>query len=469
MLTKENFFKIFYIFSVLIIFPLIIFYGGKKGIFFLCLLSALIPLLMIFKDSFVALELSFVIFALAPFYMGIDIGGKVPKIYIDEVFFLIYILYFITIYFLLKIKEFHFSKSLFFIFLIFILFHSFSFFTNETDYVKIRNFIETYIFGIILFIIFYNEITSKNYEKFINVIIFVVTILSLFIIIEYSFKINPILSFAKKLNFFYISPEIAERLNAFYRPYATYSSPSTIGTFIAMSIPFFIYNIKHKKNIFHFILFLIVLTAIILNFTRGVWIALFISSILFTKKIRKFIPIFLILGIFIYYISYKFLGDYPFFKRLTDPKNLLIRLAYWGIAYEIIKANFWIGIGHFNFKNLYLNYVDKSPLSFNFNFKDIYVADNIFLTTIVEHGILGLFSLIFLFAYFLWKLLIFSKKVLKFNEKYADFVKMCAFSLTIYIIAGFFADVHLFERVTKYFFIVAGSGFALTKIRINEI
>ncbi len=466
MLTKENIQKIIYLFFVLTIIPLLIFYGGKKGILLLCLFSAFLPLVLTFKDSFLFLELSFLVFALSPFYIGIDFGGKIPKIYITEIFFLIYFIYFILIYFLFKIKNFSFQKEIFFVFLILIIFQSISFFNNETDYVKIRNFFETYVFGIFLFVIFYNEITEKNYEKFINIIIWVTTIISIFVLIEYFFKYNPILSFAKKLNFFYISPEVAERLNAFYRPYAMFSSPSTLGTFLAMSFPFFIYNIKNR-NKWYILLLIITLAAVILNYTRGVWVALFLSTMLYYKRLRKLIPFFLIIGILVYYISFKYLIDYPFFKRLTDPKNLVIRMAYWKIAIEILKEKFLYGIGHLNFKDHYLYYIEKSPFSFNFNFKEIYVADNIFLTTIVEHGILGLFSILLLFYYFFKNLLKCSKKILYINNKYTDFLKICAFSLTIYVIAGFFADVHLFIRITKYFFIIAGSGFGVAKLCRN--
>jgi hypothetical protein len=119
-----------------------------------------------------------------------------------------------------------------------------------------------------------------------------------------------------------------------------------------------------------------------------------------------------------------------------------------------------MGVGHLQFKKVYLQYV--SGLSnLNFDISTVFVADSMFLTTTVEHGFLGLISLlgVLIYANYLLRKSRMALSLRSFDAK-ASMVRCSELALIIYAVTGCLADVHQFTKVTKYFFILLGLGLA---------
>ena len=414
--------------------------------------------------------LNFLIFgmyvlAFTPFYLGLDIS-KLPEIFVDESPFVIYFIYFVfSLYFFTHLKDLNFKNYFYpFVFLsIFIICHSISFFTAKTSYEQIRAFFETYGWSFFIFTFFFVEVNQKNYEKLITNVKIITVILSLYIIFEYIFKYNPVFELMKSLNvniekgYLYISPGLAQKAGGVYRPYGTFSIPSTVGTFIALGFPFLFYNFN-AKSVYSAIIALI---AIIFNYTRGVWVALATVSILYLKKLRKLFPFFIIIGVISLYLLYVFLPENPFVKRLFDPSNLMARFVYWKIAFLILKEKLLFGIGHGNFKEVYLQYVDYINLYSFLDIHEVTVADNMYLNTLVEHGIIGFLSLIMFISYIFIRFYRYCRK--EKDSKKVEFIKYVSMAFSIFLVAGFFADVNLFPKCMKYLFILLGSAFGVIK------
>jgi hypothetical protein len=84
-----------------------------------------------------------------------------------------------------------------------------------------------------------------------------------------------------------------------------------------------------------------------------------------------------------------------------------------------------------------------------------------YLTTLAENGLLGFIALIGLLVY-MAALLRQSRKELEIwgLSAEASFVRCSELALAAYAVSGVFADVELFTKVTKYFFILVGLGLA---------
>ena len=85
-------------------------------------------------------------------------------------------------------------------------------------------------------------------------------------------------------------------------------------------------------------------------------------------------------------------------QRLTDPNNLYSRFVYWSLAVKMFVAHPILGVGHMQFGKVYLDYVQDLSNVAHFDIGKVSVADNMYLTTTVEHGALGLATLIGVFV-----------------------------------------------------------------------
>ena len=158
-------------------------------------------------------------------------------------------------------------------------------------------------------------------------------------------------------------------------------------------------------------------------------------------------------------LSYLIFKNTPFMQRVTDPNDLFSRFVYWVLAVKMIVAHPLIGIGHMQFKTFYLDYVQDTSNFAHFDIAKVPVADNMYLTTAVEHGVLGvltLLGLLFLGAVILkrYRNALLAKGLIR----QASFVRCSEMALAIYAATGFFADLNQFTRATKYVFILVGTG-----------
>jgi len=420
---------------------------------------------LIVRFRFMLLAAAIAVMAFCPFYFGIQAGG-LPKIYADNIIYFTYIIYFFILYVIIRQKRPYLGDAPLAMALgLFFLAHAISFVFNPTASIPARNFFETYFLGIILLYIFLIEVEQKNIDLIINVIVFTTFVLSVLVIAEKVAGYNPIMDAAPK-DFSYITPEQAAQVRGVYRPYATFFSPSEAGTFIAMGIPFIVYRMYSFRWPLAVVLLGASSAAIVLNYTRGVWIALALTGLIFIRRLRLIAAVLAPAAVLGGTVLAMTMRDNPFVQRLFDPANLLNRFFYWDIALNIFGDNMLMGIGHMKFKDMYLKFVRGVDATVSVDIKQVFVPDNIFLTTLIEHGLFGFIALTGLIVFVFLRLRSLRTGLAQAGDTANEnLVKACGMGLSIYILAGLLADVHLFTKATKFCFIIMGVAFSVAKGR----
>jgi O-antigen ligase len=337
---------------------------------------------------------------------------------------------------------------------------------NDLTYVAVRTYLETAVFGYLLYFIMLLETPEAKAEAICTALVVMTVALSLLGLAEYVLKQNPVLENAVQdgvVGFTYFSPKLMSQLKASYRPYITFFHPSEAGTFVAMGLPFVLRAARSMtRKALGAVLVCLVLACIIVDFTRGVWVALIIAGLIFYPKIRPWVLLAGILAIGGMAIMTTAAPDSPFLKRMFDPTNLYIRFFYWKVGLNVFADNFLFGVGYMNFKQVYLSYVGTVSPELLTEIGKIFVADNFLLTVAIEHGVVGLIGLALLFglpAAFVWRGL--RGQGLTWNSAKDTMPVAVLMALVIYLASGLLVDVHDFAKATKLYFILAGFGVAL--------
>lgn len=159
--------------------------------------------------------------------------------------------------------------------------------------------------------------------------------------------------------------------------------------------------IKGKKILYF--LFTICFAGLVVNNTRGAWIAVGIVSlvvffVLGIRYPRKLICTLLIFGLGIGVVANNSYFSQRF-KSIVSMKNQSNneRILIWKSAYKMIKDYPVIGVGPGNFTDLY----QKKYISPNAKEPSLRHCHNIFLQILTENGVIGFFSFLVLYLYFL--------------------------------------------------------------------
>lgn len=190
----------------------------------------------------------------------------------------------------------------------------------------------------------------------------------------------------------YISPTFIDRMLS-NRIFSTFVYPNIYAAFLISIIPFlFFFFLNEYKNwlgLFSiFLLFLCFFNLILTESIGGMLIFLFVSHIILLhilfgeQKIKKILPILLILELFLLLLGYKL-------KILPHIHSLLDRILYWKVSIKIFSLNPFLGIGPENFKYYFLKF--KPPEAMEAKH-----AHSLLFETLVENGLIGT---IFLFAF----------------------------------------------------------------------
>jgi O-antigen ligase len=397
---------------------------------------------------------------ITPFYWGIDLGS-LPAVPLDQGIYLVYFVYCGLLYFILKRDRLNAGGKLLLPIFLFLVFHTIPFALNPFDITTCRNFFETIFLGNIFFYVFLNESNRGNASSnMLDMMVTATLAIAIYMLLEYLFMANPILEKAPH-GYIYFSPELVSQAGGVYRPYGTFFTASEAGTFVAMGLPFVWHRFRERLNPVTILLCLLPVSALIINYTRGVWVAVFIACFLFYQKSRRLVfylaPVTTIVLIILYFMF----NNNVFIHRLFDLQNLWNRFFYWKISFQVLADNLLFGVGHMNYEHIYLDYIHTIDQTIDINVQDVMVADNMFLMTLAEKGILGFASLIGLIFAMGAGLKQGARKCLRVGDiQTYHLLQACMISLTIYLVAGMFADVHLFQKVTKLAFITAGWGLA---------
>jgi hypothetical protein len=429
---------------------------GLVGVY----VSAVAALIIVFgavaaKFPAFALATGVCFLGLVPFNFGLQ-TGVLPKIFGDETPLLLYLVALPFIFIFTRRAWRHGFIGLYAVLALLLGTHALSF-GAPTDLVAFRNFLETYVLGAMLLVLFLQEASNINLETMGEVVFGLAAVIAALSVLERITLRNPIMEMQNDIK--YLSPELARITEGVYRPYVTFFHPSEAATFMALGVPFVVRSWMRRKSWLAFLAIFTVAAGLFVNATRGVWVALLVVALVSFKNVRAVlfgaIPI-AVIGGWIGYFSFE---NTPFVRRLADPSDLYSRLESWKIAWRIFVAHPLIGVGNMQFQKVYLDYIrDLSNLS-HLDLILVHVGDNMYLTTLVEHGLLGFVALAFFLAVVglllrRYRLLLNSHG---FNTQ-AAFVRCSELALIVYIVTGCFADVHQFTKATKYIFILAGLG-----------
>lgn len=169
----------------------------------------------------------------------------------------------------------------------------------------------------------------------------------------------------------------------FLRPYGTFPHPNVLGAFMVLAVPLLALSIKTQTRIFKFI-FLLTFITTILTFSRGAIIILLFETLVFFRKNIK-----LVLSLFL--ISLPFV--YTRFSSVLNFDNLSLvrREELADFAIKLFLQNPLFGVGLNNFINqIATSDLISGPSRF------LQPVHNIFLLSLAETGILGLFGLLIL-------------------------------------------------------------------------
>jgi O-Antigen ligase len=395
------------------------------------------------------------ILALYPFDWGIQ-TGVLPKIFGDESVFLLYAMAFPLLYILTsRVWQRGFSK-LYLVLFTFICVQGLSF-AVARDLVATRNFLETYVLGALLLVLVLQEAANTNPERVATSIAWLTVAIAALSIVERIVQRNPVMEHS--LDITYMSPELARRTEGVYRPYVSFFHPSEAGTFMALGAPFVLRRWTQRRSWLSCLALATITAGLLVNATRGVWFGIAVATVLLVRNawlvFASLAPIAAAGGA----IAYFAFAATPFMQRLTDPNNLFSRFVYWSLALKIFAANPVIGVGHMQFKTVYLDYVQDLSNLAHFDIGKVFVADNMYLTTTVEHGALGLMTLLGVLIAAAVSLRNVRRRLLaRGMAREATLVQCVLQALVIYSATGCFADVNLFTKATKYIFILIGFG-----------
>ncbi len=448
---------------------LALYYLRDKGILLtMAGMGFLVAIYLTFKRSDVVLGIVVAIIGLCPFFVSVGLGPGMPKAYGEDLPVIYYMAYMLVVYGFLRQKRFHLGNTaLLILFCIFVIAAIVPFFTEPVARSAMRNFTETFILGFTLYLIFFNESDADNIDTLMLFVAGTALCIAAFICVEAIMKANPLMEKAQKVmeGFIYVDPSQYRFLDSYYRPYAVFFHPSEAGTFLAMGLPFVSYAVRGKRPLLKYAALGLMGAGIVLNYTRGVWVALALTLVISNyRRVRRYLPMAAAAGVLALGLSSMTMGDTPFIKRIFDPANLYNRLYYWKVGMNIVSDYFPFGIGHMNFENRYLEFVDTEPAPAGLDVQQIFVADNIFLTTLVEHGFLGfLAQMVFYVAAIVMTARLARTFRLRGDAVNAARLSVFSQALLVYLLAGFFADVQLFAKVSKLFFIALGMAFAVAR------
>jgi hypothetical protein len=395
--------------------------------------------------------------ALIPFGYGIE-TGVLPKLFADEILLLSYLVVLLPMYVLTdRVWQAGFGKY-FWILAAFVVCQCLSLLV-VTDLIAFRNLLETYILGPMLLVVFLQEASNTDQDEFFaNAVVWLTVTIAVLSVVERVVQRNPILEQMElEGSFPYLSPRIVALTAGVYRPYVTFIHPSETGTFMALGLPFALRSWMMRRSWLPAVQVLSIAAGLAVNGTRGVWVGVALSLLLLARNplriVLTAIPVAGLGG----GLAYAALKDTPFMQRAVDLNDLLGRFVYWGLGARIFADHKILGVGHMQFHNVYLDYVqDVSELA-KVSIKQIYVLDNIYLTTLVEHGIIGFAGLI---AFFLATGVLLTRLHKKLSQTgltgEASLVQAALLVLVVYIVSGFFADINQFAKATKFFFILIG-------------
>jgi O-antigen ligase len=396
---------------------------------------------------------------LCPFIWGLQ-TGVLPKLFADESLLLLYLAVSPFLYLFTARLPCPGFTGLYVVLALYIFTEALSFAIAPPDLVAYRNFLETAVLGAMLLVLVLNEAANSEPEKIGTTIVWLTTVIAALSIVERIVQRNPIMENVGA-DPLYFSSQVVRLTEGVYRPYVNFFHPSEAGTFIALGLPFALRNWVRRRSAASVMVLAVIAGGLLVNDTRGAWVGAAVAVLLSGRNVWKVLTKLVLTGAVGTGITYLFFGNTAFMRRLTDPANLYGRFEYWKAALRAFADHPWLGVGYMQFQQLYLSYIQDLSNTVRMDFANVYAVDNMYLTTLVENGLLGFIAQIGLLVYIAVLLRQYRKELeICGLSAEASFVQCSQLALVTFAVSGFFADLELFTKATKYFFILVGLGLA---------
>jgi O-antigen ligase len=425
--------------------------SGVAGIF----ASALLPLLVVLavvaaKFPIPLLGFSIAWLALCPFTWGMQ-TGLFFRLFADETPLLLYLAVVPFLYvFTARVWHRGFG-ALYFTLLALVSALAVSF-VSHVELVAYRNFVSTYVLGAMLLVLILQEAANSDAESIGSFIIWITVAIAALSIVERIFQSNPFVENTPS----YVSAELVRVTAGVYRPYVSFFHPSEAGAFMALGTPFVVRGWLQRRTWVSALTVCTAAAGLFVNGTRGVWFGLFIAALLAALAVRRawlWISVTVPVLATVAWIGYLAFRSSRFMTRLSNPEDLYSRLETWRIAAQVFLVHPLLGVGFGNFRPAFSNYVQNATT--------VATADNIFVSTAVENGLVGLLALT---GFFTVALILLRRTRLELDNRGmtagVSFVRCAELALIGYIAIGCFADLQDFRKVTKYMFLLVGLGLA---------
>lgn len=299
-----------------------------------------------------------------------------------------------------------------------------------------------FLYYIILFFIIKYEISSKKILKnIIKFYIFTCSIISVYGIVQFFTK------FGVKRDFIYN----VDRYAVGVRIPSTLENPNSLGAFLILVIfPLIMMAFceeNKKKKVVYSILSLLILSNIVLSFSRNAWLGLIVGMVLLIVICNwKAIFIFLAGGVMASFI--------PVIRnRLYDFRSISGdgRVQLWKAAVEMIKDHPVLGVGNGNYYTLYGEYVKKYP-ELNYHDHKHFPVHNSYLKVQSELGIAGIISFLAILISIVIKIKNVADTV---NDKFFEvFYKGFLVSVIAFYVMNISDNLFFVPKISMYFWIL---------------
>lgn len=405
-----------------------------------------------------AMTVSLWCLGLCPFVWGLR-SGVLPKLFGDEALLLLYLACFPYLY-LSGARSWRRGFGWLYAGLaLYVGAEALSFAAAPKDLIAYRNFLETSVLGALLLVLFLQEAANAEPEKMGTAVVWLTVAIAVLSLVERIAQRNPIMEHVTDIT--YMSPQLVRLTMGAYRPYVSFFHPSEAGAFMALGAPFAARNWMRRRSAASAAALIALAGGLFVNATRGAWIGAAAAMLLLSRDIWKSLLAIAAAGALGAGVAYAGFRDSPFVERMLNPNNLYSRFEYWGVALRAFADHPLIGVGHMQFRQVYLSYIQDVSNAAHVDLVKVYVVDNMYLTTLVEHGVIGFTALLGMLALVAATLRRQRRELARrgFGAE-ESFVRCAELALVAYAVTGMFADVNLFTKATKYFFILAGLGLA---------
>ena len=193
---------------------------------------------------------------------------------------------------------------------------------------------------------------------------------------------------------FHLCQPFTESCQLLLRPYAAFPHPNVLGGFLAVALPFIIFNQTKKWTVFKILIIVFGVIALFLTFSRSAWMGMGLGSgvaylVISQKKKtvlfqKTFAPLFILL-------STAFLVLFVMFRPAGSDESVIVRNDLQNAAIMIWKSAPWFGSGLGNFLVRLPDVLVSRQIYF------LQPVHNIYLLILSETGIVG-FGVFLLFV-----------------------------------------------------------------------